>query len=211
MSHHQLPPLPYPPNALEPYISKETLEYHHGKHHRAYVEKLNELIAGTEYESLSLEEVVRNANGAIFNNAAQAWNHSFYWNSLAPGGGEPPQGELAEAIDRKFGAFTAFQEKFSAAAAGVFGSGWAWLVAEADDSVAIRTTPNAQTPLTTDARPLLACDVWEHAYYIDHRNSRPEYLKAFWALVNWKFAHRNYQTKPTHRARVDNAANAAVA
>jgi Fe-Mn family superoxide dismutase len=195
MSPHQLPSLPYPLNALEPYISKETLEYHHGKHHRTYVEKLNELVAGTEYEGLPLENVVKTAKGAIFNNAAQAWNHSFYWNSLTPDGGKEPQGEIAEAIAHTFGTFTAFQEKFSAAAAGVFGSGWAWLIAEADGTVAILTTPNAQTPLTKSVRPLLTCDVWEHAYYIDHRNSRPKYLKAFWALANWKFAEHNYQSK----------------
>jgi len=211
MSLHLLPPLPYPLNALEPNISQETLKFHHGKHHRAYVDKLNELIAGTEYESLPLEDVVRGAKGAIFNNAAQAWNHGFYWNCLAPNGGKEPQGELAEAVKKKFGKFATFQDKFSAAATGVFGSGWAWLVAEADGTVAIRTTPNAQTPLTSDAKPLLACDIWEHAYYIDYRNSRPDYLKAFWALANWNFAERNYALKPAqHRAGVDSAANAHV-
>ena len=193
MSHHQLPPLPYQLNALEPHISKETLEYHHGKHHRTYVEKLNELVAGTEFEHLSLVAVVKKAKGAIFNNAAQAWNHAFYWNSLAPDGGGAPEGELAKAMDQKFGSFARFKEKFSATAIGVFGSGWAWLVTELDGSVAIRTTPNAQTPLTAGARPLLTCDVWEHAYYIDYRNSRQDYLDAFWALVNWKFAMRNYK------------------
>jgi Fe-Mn family superoxide dismutase len=193
--------LPYPLNALEPHISKETLEYHYGKHHRTYVEKLNELVTGTEFENLSLEAIVKKAKGAIFNNAAQAWNHTFYWRSLAPDGGAP-KGELAKALDQKYGSFEKFKEKFSEAAIGFFGSGWVWLVAEPDESLAIRTTANAQTPLTTDAHPLLTCDIWEHAYYIDHRNSRPDYLKAFWALVNWKFAEHNYRhcRAPLHAA-----------
>jgi len=193
MPQHQLPPLPYRLNALEPHISQETLEYHYGQHHRTYVEKLNELVAGSEFESLSLQDIMRTSKGAIFNNAAQAWNHSFYWNSLAPSGGGAPEGELAKAIDQKFGSFARFKEKFSATAIGVFGSGWAWLVTELDGSVAIRTTSNAQTPLTAGARPLLTCDVWEHAYYIDHRNNRQNYLNAFWALANWKFAMRNHK------------------
>ena len=205
---HELPPLPYPINGLEPNISKETLKYHHGKHHRTYVEKLNELIAGTEFENLPLEEVVTKSKGAIFNNAAQAWNHNFYWHSLAPDGGGEPHGELAQAIEQKFGSFGAFQEKFSAAATGVFGSGWAWLIAEADGTLTISTTSNAQTPLTKGVRPLLTCDVWEHAYYIDYRNSRPDYLKAFWALVNWKFAERNYQTKPSRDVRAGSGVSA---
>ena len=192
MSKHALPPLPYPVDALAPHISKETLEYHYGKHHRAYVDKLNELITGSEYERTPLEEIIKTAKGAVFNNAAQAWNHTFYWNSLAPNGGGEPNGALAQAVDKKFGSLAKFKEKFSEAAIGVFGSGWTWLVAESDGSLAIRTTSNAQTPLTVGARPLLTCDVWEHAYYIDRRNSRPEYLKAFWAVVNWKFAARNF-------------------
>jgi Fe-Mn family superoxide dismutase len=192
MSTHQFPPLPYPLDALEPHISKETLEYHHGKHHRTYVEKLNELIAGTEYEKLTLEAVIAKAKGAIFNNAAQAWNHAFYWSSLSPEGGGVPAGDFANAIDKNFGNFEVFKDKFSAAAVGHFGSGWAWLVRQPDGSMAIQTTPNAQTPLAT-ARPLLVCDVWEHAYYIDYRNNRQKYLDAFWALVNWKFAARNYK------------------
>jgi len=205
---HQLPPLHYPINSLEPNISKETLKYHHGKHHRTYVEKLNELIAGTEFENLPLEEVVTKSKGAIFNNAAQAWNHNFYWHSLTPDGGGEPHGELAQAIEQKFGSFGAFQEKFSAAATGVFGSGWAWLIAEADGTLTISTTSNAQTPLTNGVRPLLTCDVWEHAYYIDYRNSRPDYLKAFWALVNWEFAERNYQTKPSRHVRAGRGVSA---
>ncbi len=193
MSNHALPPLPYALGALEPHFSNETLEYHHGKHHRAYVDKLNELVAGTEYEGSSLEAILKTAKGPIFNNAAQVWNHTFYWSSLAPDGGGEPKGELAQSIDEKFGSVATFKEKFSAAAIGVFGSGWTWLVAEPDGSLAIRTTSNAQTPLTVGAKPLLTCDVWEHAYYIDHRNSRPKYLEAFWAVVNWKFAARNFK------------------
>lgn len=191
MAYHQLPPLPYASDALVPHISKETLEYHHGKHHRAYVDKLNQLIAGTTFENCALETIVKQSNGAIFNNAAQAWNHDFYWHSLAPDGGGAPDGELAREINRRFGSFTAFREKFSTAATGIFGSGWAWLVRESG-GLAICTTLNAQTPLTKDVQPLLACDVWEHAYYIDYRSSRPDYLTAFWALANWKFAARRY-------------------
>jgi len=189
---HQLPQLPYLPDALEPHISKETLEYHHGKHHRAYVDKLNELVFGTEYENLPLEQVVKQAKGTMFNNAAQAWNHSFYWNSLAPSGGADPKGELAGGIEKQFGSLAKLKEKFSATAMKVFGSGWVWLVMESDGTLAIRTTANAQTPLTTDATPLLTCDVWEHAYYIDYRNLRQNYLDAFWAVVNWEFAARNF-------------------
>jgi len=201
MPLHQLPQLPYPLNALEPYISKETLEYHHGKHHRTYVDKLNELVAGTQYENLPIEDVVKWSKDAIFNNAAQTWNHTFYWNSLAAAGsGGKPTGDLARAIDRKFGSFAAFKKQFSAAATDFFGSGWVWLVAETDGSLAIHAVPNAQTPLTTDAKPLLTCDIWEHAYYIDHRNSRPDYLKAFWALANWKFAVSNYANRIAERA-----------
>jgi Fe-Mn family superoxide dismutase len=190
---HELPPLPYAVTALEPHISKETLKYHHGKHHLAYVGKLNELIVGTEFERLSLETIVKSAKGPIFNNAAQVWNHTFYWCSLAPDGGGEPAGELAQTLNETFGSVAKFKAAFSAAAIGAFGSGWAWLVAEPDGSLAIRTTSNAQTPLTVGAKPLLTCDVWEHAYYIDHRNSRPKYLEAFWAVVNWKFAARNFQ------------------
>lgn len=193
MPLNPLPPLPYALDALSPHISKETLEYHHGKHHRVYVDKFNELAAGTEYADLPLEMVVKKAQGELYNNAAQAWNHTFYWNCLAPDGGGEPQGDVARAINHQFGTFTDFKKQFSKTAIDVFGSGWAWLVKTPDGSVAIRATPNAQTPLTTEERPLLMCDVWEHAYYIDHRNSRPEYLNAYWALVNWKFAERNFR------------------
>jgi superoxide dismutase, Fe-Mn family len=193
MSPHALPPLPYALNALAPHISAETLDYHHSKHHRAYVDKLNELVSGTAYECLSLEAIVQSAKGPIFNNAAQVWNHTFYWNSLAPEGGGEPSGELAQTLGEKFGSVAKFKAAFSTAAIGALGSGWTWLVAESDGSLAIRTTSNAQTPLNIGAKPLLTCDVWEHAYYIDHRNSRPKYLEAFWAVVNWKFAARNFK------------------
>lgn len=188
---HQLPPLPYAMDALQPHISRETLEYHYGKHHQAYVNKLNELIPGTEYENLKLEDIVRKSQGPIFNQAAQIWNHTFYWHSLSPQGGGKPHGKVAQAIDAKFGSFDAFKDKMSAAAVAVFGSGWAWLVKHPDGSVGIESTSNANTPLTTDNKPLLTCDVWEHAYYIDYRNKRPDYVAAYWNLVNWEFAEKN--------------------
>ena len=187
-----LPPLPYEMNALEPHISKETLEYHYGKHHQTYVTNLNNLIAGTEFESASLEEIVRKSSGGLFNNAAQVWNHTFYWNCLSPNGGGQPEGALAEAINAKWGGFDAFKEEFNKQAAGNFGSGWTWLVKKGDGSVDIVNTSNAATPLTTSDIPLLTCDVWEHAYYIDYRNARPKYLESFWSLVNWQFAAQNF-------------------
>jgi len=183
-----LPPLPYEMNALEPHISKETLEYHYGKHHQTYVTNLNNLIAGTEFESASLEDIVRKSSGGLFNNAAQVWNHTFYWNGLSPNGGGQPEGALADAINAKWGSFDAFKEEFNKQAAGNFGSGWTWLVKKGDGSVDIVNTGNAATPLTTTDIPLLTCDVWEHAYYIDYRNARPKYLESFWNLVNWQFA-----------------------
>jgi superoxide dismutase, Fe-Mn family len=189
---HELPPLPYAMDALQPHISQETLQYHYGKHHQAYVNKLNELIPGTEYENLRLEDIVRKSQGAVFNNAAQTWNHTFYWHSLSPQGGGKPRGKVAQAIDAKFGSFDAFKDKLSAAAVAVFGSGWAWLVKHPDGSVGIETTSNANSPLTTDNKALLTCDVWEHAYYIDYRNKRPDYVAAYWNLVNWDFAEKNY-------------------
>jgi Fe-Mn family superoxide dismutase len=182
-----LPDLPYPKNALEPHISEETLEYHYGKHHQTYVDKLNGLVEGTEDADKPLEEIIRNSSGGLFNNAAQVWNHTFYWNCLSPNGGGQPSGALAEAIDRDFGSFENFVEKFNEAAVGNFGSGWTWLVQNPDGSLAILNTDDAGTPLTGDAKPLLTCDVWEHAYYIDYRNARPKYLEAFWNLVNWEF------------------------
>lgn len=187
----ELPPLPYDRTALEPHISGETLDFHHGKHHKAYVDNLNKMIAGTEFESMPLEEIIRKSEGAMYNNAAQVWNHTFYWNCLAPNAGGEPEGELAAAIAKSFGSFAEFKAKFTDAAAKNFGAGWTWLVKNADGSLAIVSTSNAGTPLTTDAKPLLTVDVWEHAYYIDYRNARPSYLDHFWALVNWKFVAAN--------------------
>jgi Fe-Mn family superoxide dismutase len=179
-------------DALQPHLSKETLEYHYGKHHQQYVDTLNGLIAGTEYESMSLTDIIRRSKGAIFNNAAQAWNHTFYWNCLSPKSGGKPVGKLAAAINAKFGSFEEFKKQFSKAAVGTFGSGWTWLVKNADGSIGIGSTSNAGTPLTTDKRPLLTCDVWEHAYYIDYRNRRPDYVSAFWNIVNWEFAAEHF-------------------
>ncbi|MBN1192211.1 MAG: superoxide dismutase [Fe] [Coriobacteriia bacterium] len=189
---HELPQLPYAKDALEPHISSETLEYHHGKHHQAYVTNLNSLIPGTEFEDLSLEDIVKKASGGIFNNAAQTWNHSFYWNCLSPDGGGEPSGALADAIRATFGSFESFKEEFTKAAVTTFGSGWAWLVKGADGGIAIVSTSNAGCPLTSGQTPLLTCDVWEHAYYVDYRNLRPKYVEAFWALVNWDFVSDNF-------------------
>ncbi len=188
----ELPALPYERDALEPHISKETLDFHYGKHHNTYVVKLNGLVEGTELENKSLEDIVKTSEGGIFNNAAQIWNHTFYWNCLSPNGGGAPEGELAEAINKAFGSFDEFVAKFSEMAVNNFGSSWTWLVKNPDGSVEIVNTSNAATPLTTEQKPLLTCDLWEHAYYIDYRNVRPDYLKAFWALVNWEFAAANY-------------------
>jgi len=188
----ELPALPYAKNRLVPHISEETLEYHYGKHHQTYVTNLNNLVPGTEFEGLSLEEIIMKSSGGIFNNAAQVWNHTFYWNSLAPSAGGAPTGALAEAIDAKFGSFENFKVEFTKCAVTTFGSGWAWLVKNADGSLDLVSTSNAACPLTTGQKPLLTCDVWEHAYYIDYRNARPAYLEAFWALVNWDFAAANF-------------------
>ncbi len=187
----ELPALPYAMDALAPHISAETLEYHYGKHHKAYVDNLNKLVAGTEFEGKSLEDIIRSASGGIFNNAAQVWNHSFYWNCLSPNGGGEPSGALADAIGKACGSFAEFKEKFSTTAVTTFGSGWAWLVKKADGSLAIVSTSNAGNPLTDGDQPLLTCDVWEHAYYIDYRNARPKYVEAFWNLVNWDFVAGN--------------------
>ena len=181
----ELPPLPYDRAALEPHISAETLDFHHGKHHQAYVTNLNKQIEGTEFESMDLESIIRKAQGGIFNNAAQVWNHTFYWHCMKPGGGGEPTGKLGEAIAKAFGSFAAFKEQFTATAVGTFGSGWAWLVQRPDGSLALVSTPNAATPLTGADTPLLTCDVWEHAYYIDYRNARPKYVESFWNLVDW--------------------------
>lgn len=188
---HALPALPYPLDGLQPHISKETLEFHYGKHHQTYVTNLNNLIKGTEFESASLEEIVKKSSGGVFNNAAQIWNHTFYWNSLSPKGGGAPSGALAAAIDKKWGSFDAFKEAFTKSAVGNFGSSWTWLVKKTDGSLDIVNTSNAATPVTTADTPLITCDLWEHAYHIDYRNRRPDYLGAFWSLVNWDFASKN--------------------
>ena len=191
---HTLPELPWAPDSLAPHISKETIEFHYGKHHNAYVTNLNNLIEGTEYAELTLEEIIKKAPaGGLFNNAAQVWNHSFYWNCLSPNGGGKPSGSLAAAIDEAFGSFESFQEKFTTSAATNFGSGWTWLVKNKAGKLEIVNTANASSPLTDGYRnnPLLTCDVWEHAYYVDYRNARPSYLKAFWNLVNWDFVAKN--------------------
>ncbi len=187
----ELPALPYARDALQPHISSETLDYHYGKHHQAYVDNLNKLIAGTEFADADLETIVKKSQGGMFNNAAQVWNHTFYWNSLSPQGGGEPSGKLAEAISKAFGSFAAFREEFGKAAVGTFGSGWAWLVQRTDGALAIVSTSNAATPITGTDKPLLTCDVWEHAYYIDYRNARPKYVEAFWSLANWEFASKN--------------------
>jgi len=187
----ELPALPYEKNALEPHISQETLEYHYGKHHNTYVTKLNGLVEGTENANKSLEDIIKSASGPLFNNAAQAWNHTFYWHCLSPNGGGEPTGAAKEAIEKAFGSFEDFKKEFNDKAANNFGSGWTWLVKKADGSVAIANTSNAETPLTGADKPVLTVDVWEHAYYIDYRNSRPNYLEAFWNLVNWDFVNEN--------------------
>lgn len=189
----ELPALPYEKNALEPHISQETLEYHYGKHHQTYVTKLNGLVEGTENASKSLEELIKTAPaGGLFNNAAQVWNHTFYWNCLSPNGGGEPTGAIADAINSKWGSFADFQKEFDEKAAANFGSGWTWLVKNSDGSIDIANTSNAGNPLTDGQTPLLTVDVWEHAYYIDYRNSRPNYLNAFWSLVNWDFVNQNF-------------------
>jgi Fe-Mn family superoxide dismutase len=190
---HSLPPLPFAKNALAPHMSEETLDFHYGKHHQAYVTNLNNLIKGTEFENLGLEEIIKKSSGGVFNNSAQVWNHTFFWNCLKPQGGGAPTGALADAINKKWGSFDAFKEAFSKAAAGNFGSGWTWLVKKADGSLDIVSTSNAATPLTTDAKPLLTIDVWEHAYYIDFRNARPKFIETFLNhLANWDFAAKNF-------------------
>jgi superoxide dismutase, Fe-Mn family len=190
---HELPALPYPKNGLEPSISAETLEYHHGKHHAAYVTNINNLIKGTEFENLALEEIIKKSSGGIFNNAAQVWNHSFYWNCLKPGGGGQPKGELSKAINSTFGSFDNFKNDFTQKAVTLFGSGWAWLVKNKDGSIAIVQTSNAGNPMTEGKKAILTCDVWEHAHYIDYRNARPKYVEAFWSIVNWGFAEKSFQ------------------
>jgi Fe-Mn family superoxide dismutase len=189
---HTLPPLPYEKNALEPVISAETIDFHYGKHHQAYVTNLNNLIPGTEFETMSLEDIIMKSSGGVFNNAAQVWNHTFYWNCLSPNGGGAPTGALADAINAKFGSFDAFKEAFNKSGATNFGSGWTWLVKNADGSIEIFNTSNAGTPMTSGKKALLTIDVWEHAYYIDYRNARPKYLETIWDKVNWEFVAANY-------------------
>jgi len=190
---HTLPPLPFAMDALAPHISKETFEFHYGKHHQAYVTNLNNLIKDSELAEAKLEDIVKKSSGGVFNNAAQVWNHTFFWNSMKPGGGGKPSGALAAAIDKKWGSFDAFKDAFTKSAVGNFGSGWTWLVKKADGSVDIVNTSNAATPLTTADKALLTIDVWEHAYYIDYRNARPKFVETFLAsLANWDFAARNF-------------------
>lgn len=186
-----LPQLPYAMDALSPHISQETLEYHYGKHHQAYVTNLNKLITDSDFATMTLEDVIRKSSGGIFNNAAQVWNHTFYWHCLSPNGGGEPSGALADAINQAFGSFATFQEQFTQAAATTFGSGWAWLVQDDKGNLKITTTSNAGTPMTDGLTALMTCDVWEHAYYIDYRNARPNYINAFWNLVNWEFVASN--------------------
>ena len=188
----ELPPLPFADNALEPTISAETISYHYGKHHQTYVTNLNKLVPGTEFEGLSLEDIIMKSSGGIFNNAAQIWNHTFYWNGLTPEGKNAVSGDLATAIDAIFGSFDEFKAKFATSAATNFGAGWTWLVKNSDGNLEIVNTSNAGSPLTSGQTPLLTCDVWEHAYYIDFRNARPKYVEAFWGIVNWDFVAANF-------------------
>jgi Fe-Mn family superoxide dismutase len=190
---HEMPQLPYAQQALEPYMSRETLEYHYGKHLQAYVDNLNKFIADTPFADASLDEIVKKAEGAIFNNGAQAWNHTFFFLSLSPTAKKQPTGKLAEAIDRDFGSFEQFKEQFSAAAAGLFGSGWVWLVADKSGKLSIVQESNAGNPLRRGLTPLMTCDVWEHAYYIDYRNRRPEFIKNFWEIADWNIIEERYK------------------
>ena len=189
---HTLPELPYAKDALAPHISAETIDYHYGKHHQTYVTNLNNLIKGTEFENASLEDIIMKSSGGLFNNAAQVWNHTFYWNGLSPNGGGEPTGDLAKAINDTFGSFDTFKEKFTQTAITTFGSGWAWLVKNEDGSLALVSTSNAATPMTSGQTAILTCDVWEHAYYVDYRNARPKYVEAFWQLVDWERAAKNF-------------------
>ena len=183
--------LPFDPKSLDPYISEETIEYHYGKHHKAYVDKLNTAIKDTPDDDKSLVDIVKSSKGGTFNNAAQVWNHTFYWNCLSPNGGGQPKGNLLDKINKNFGSFDEFKKQFTQKAATTFGSGWAWLVKDKQNALKITSTPNAGTPITGDDIPLLTCDVWEHAYYIDYRNARPKYIDAFWGLINWNFVESN--------------------
>lgn len=187
----ELPPLPYDRAALEPHMSAETLDYHYGKHHKAYVDNANKMIEGTEFADMPLVDIIRRAQGALFNNVAQVWNHTFFWNCMKPNGGGEPTGKLMDAINLAFGDFQTFKDEFAKTCIGTFGSGWGWLVQRPDGSLALVSTSNANTPIAGDDTPLLTCDVWEHAYYIDYRNMRPKFVEAFWNLVNWDFVASN--------------------
>lgn len=187
-----LPELPYPPDALEPHMSRETLAFHHGKHHKTYVDKANELIKGTRFEAMAVEDIIRKSSGKVFNNVAQAWNHAFFWQCLTPRQ-SPPAAKLARLLDEQFGGLEKFKRQFAEAGENVFGSGWVWLVKKSNGALAITAKQNAGNPLTSGQQPLLVCDVWEHAYYIDYRNARPGYLAHYWRLVNWQFVERNLE------------------
>ncbi|CAL7962880.1 superoxide dismutase (Fe) [Gammaproteobacteria bacterium] len=191
---HELPTLPFTKNDLIPYISEETIDFHYGRHHKTYVDNLNKLIIGTQFEDKALPEIVKTSSSAIFNNAAQIWNHTFYWNCLQHGNDEQLPAELIVAINKTFGALEKFKEDFTKASLGLFGSGWVWLVKDADGNLLITSTGNAGNPLTSGQTPLLTCDVWEHAYYIDYHNARAKYLEAFWHVVNWSFVNQNLTT-----------------
>jgi len=188
----ELPKLPYALDALQPHISKQTLEFHYGKHHQAYINNLNNLVPGTKFENATLDQIVREADGGIFNNGAQVWNHTFYFMSFSPGGPREPEGKLLQALNSQYGSFASFKEQFTKAAVTVFGSGWAWLVKKGDQSLEILQESNAGNPLRKDLTPLLTCDVWEHAYYLDYQNKRPDYLQAFWNVVDWKVISERY-------------------
>lgn len=189
---YELPALPYAMDALEPIISKNTLEFHYGKHHQAYVTNLNKLAQGTEFENTGLEDIIKKATGGIFNNAAQVWNHTFYWEGFNAQGAREPKGALEEAINKSFGSYAGFRDKFNAAAATLFGSGWAWLVKKADGTLEIIQESNAGNPLRNGLKPILTCDVWEHAYYLDYQNRRPDYIAAFWNLVDWNIIEKRF-------------------
>ncbi|MFO7851843.1 MAG: superoxide dismutase [Bacteroidota bacterium] len=190
--NHQLPKLPFERDALKPYISEETIDYHYGKHHQKYVDTLNSLIRGSQFEDASLESIIKNADGAIFNNGAQVWNHTFYFEGFSKDGRREPKDELAEAIEASFGSFDEFKNKFGEEAASLFGSGWAWLVKNNNGSLSIVRKSNAENPLRDGLKPILTCDVWEHAYYIDYRNKRPDYIKSFWEIVDWDIIASRY-------------------
>lgn len=191
-SMFELPKLPYAMDALAPHLSEETLEYHYGKHHKAYVDNLNKLVPGTEFENKSLEQIIMKADGPIFNNAAQIWNHTFYWNCLTPKSNNEPSGKLADAIKKKFGSFDEFKKLFTESGTKLFGSGWTWLAKNGQGDIEIINESNAGLPMRKDKKALLTCDVWEHAYYIDYRNARPKYLETFWKIVNWDFVEQNF-------------------